>query len=78
MALAERQHGVVTRLQLVALGLTDQGINRRVADGRLHRVHQGVYAVGRPTLTTKGRFLAAVVSCGPDAALSHFAAAVLT
>jgi very-short-patch-repair endonuclease len=41
-------------------------------------VHQGVYALGRPTLTTKGRFLAAVVSCGPDAALSHFAAAVLT
>ena len=41
-------------------------------------MHQGVYAVGRPTLTTKGRFLAAVLSCGPDAALSHFAAAALT
>jgi very-short-patch-repair endonuclease len=78
VALAERQHGVVTRTQLLAAGLSDDGITRRVRDGRLHRVHQGVYAVGRPTLTTKGRFLAAVVSCGPDAALSHFAAAVLT
>jgi REase_MTES_1575/Transcriptional regulator, AbiEi antitoxin/AbiEi antitoxin C-terminal domain len=76
-ALAERQHGVVSREQLLELGLTDQGINRRVSDGRLHRVHQGVYAVGRPTLTTKGRFLAAAVSCGPSAALSHVAAAIL-
>lgn len=78
VALAERQHGVVTRAQLRGLGLSDAGVDRRVGDGRLHRVHQGVYAVGRPTLTTHGRFLAAVVSCGPKAALSHFAAAALT
>jgi very-short-patch-repair endonuclease len=76
--LAERQHGVLTRSQLVALGIPDDAIYQRVRDGRLHRVHQGVYAVGRPALTTNGRFLAAVVSCGPDAALSHFAAAALT
>jgi very-short-patch-repair endonuclease len=76
-ALAERQHGVITRAQLIGMGLTDQGIGRRVRDGRLHRVHQGVYAVGRPTLTTKGRFLAAVVSCGSEAALSHRSAAFL-
>ena len=75
--LAERQHGVVTRAQLVELGLADSGIARRVRDGRLHRVHRGVYAVGHPKLTTEGRFLAAVVSCGDDAALSHLAAAVL-
>jgi very-short-patch-repair endonuclease len=40
-------------------------------------VHQGVYAVGRRTLTLKGRFIAAVLSCGPAAALSHIAAAIL-
>jgi very-short-patch-repair endonuclease len=78
VALAERQHGVVTRAQLCTAGIDDSGIRRRVRDGRLHRVHQGVYAVGRPTLTANGHFLAAVVSCGPKAALSHFAAAVLT
>jgi very-short-patch-repair endonuclease len=77
LALAESQHGIVTRAQLLEVGLTDQGIARRVEDGRLHRVHQGVYAVGRQTLTTQGRFLAAVVSCGPAAALSHIAAAIL-
>jgi predicted transcriptional regulator of viral defense system len=76
-ALGERQHGVVTRAQLLELGLTDDGIRRRVKDGRLWRVHQGVYAVGRPTLTLHGRFIAAVLSCGPGAALSHIAAGVL-
>jgi very-short-patch-repair endonuclease len=77
VALAERQHGVVTRAQLLEIGLTDHAIGRRVEDGRLHRVHQGVYAVGRPTLTLKGRFIAAVLSCGSGAALSHIAAAIL-
>jgi very-short-patch-repair endonuclease len=75
--LSERQHGVVTRGQLLEMGLTDDGIGRRVKDGRLWRVHQGVYAVGRPTLTLHGRFIAAVLSCGPGAALSHVAAGVL-
>jgi predicted transcriptional regulator of viral defense system len=77
VALAERQHGVLTRLQLVEIGLSDDGIGRRVKDGRLWRVHKGVYAVGRPTLTLHGRFSAAVLSCGPGTALSHFAAGVL-
>lgn len=76
-ALGERQHGVITRAQLIELGLSDHGIARRVGDGRLWRVHQGVYAVGRPTLTLNGRFSAAVLSCGYGAALSHFAAGVL-
>lgn len=77
VALAERQHGVVTRAQLAELGLTDPSIGRRVEDGSLWRVHKGVYAVGRPSLTREGRFMAAVLSCGPAAALSHFAAGVL-
>jgi very-short-patch-repair endonuclease len=76
--LAERQHGVLTRGQLLELGVSDFSIRRRIKDARLHRVHRGVYAVGRPTLAAKGRYLAAVVTCGPNAALSHFAAAALT
>jgi very-short-patch-repair endonuclease/predicted transcriptional regulator of viral defense system len=75
--LAERQHGVITRRQLLDLGLSDAAVCRRVKDGRLHRVHRGVYAVGRPTLTVHGRFFAAVASCGPTAALSHASAAAL-
>jgi very-short-patch-repair endonuclease len=77
VALAERQHGVVTRRQLGELGVGKSAVDARIRDGRLWRVHQGVYAVGRPTLTLHGRFIAAVLSCGAGAALSHIAAGVL-
>jgi very-short-patch-repair endonuclease len=48
-----------------------------VRRGRLHRVHRGVYAVGHSLLTTEGRYMAAVLVCGPDAVLSHRTAADL-
>lgn len=43
--------------------------------GRLVRIHRGVYAVGHDALRQEGRWLAAVLACGPGAALSHAAAA---
>ena len=75
--LARRQHGVVSRAQLDALGLSRTEIDGRVRRGRLHRVHRGVYAVGHLALTRYGRFMAGVLACGEGAALSHFSAAVL-
>jgi very-short-patch-repair endonuclease len=75
--LAARQHGVITRAQLAALGLSDDAIRRRVCAGHLHRVHRSVYAVGHPRLTRHGRLLAAVVSYGDRAVASHRSAAVL-
>jgi very-short-patch-repair endonuclease len=68
---------VVAYSQLADAGLDDAAIRRRLEDGRLHRIHRGVYAVGHPDLTRHGRFLAAVLACGPGAALSHEAAGVL-
>jgi Transcriptional regulator, AbiEi antitoxin/Protein of unknown function (DUF559) len=76
-ALAARQHGVVTRSQLRDLGLSDRAISKRVAAGRLHRVHQGVFAVGHRRLPSFGAWSAAVLACGPGAALSHASAAAL-
>jgi very-short-patch-repair endonuclease/predicted transcriptional regulator of viral defense system len=73
-ALAQRQHWVVTHAQLVELGFTEEAIRWRLAEGRLHRVHRGVYAVGRPQLSQAGRFMAAVMRCGGDACLSHISA----
>jgi hypothetical protein len=70
-ALAARQHGVVARRQLRALGLRDTAITERAAAGRLHRVHRGVYAVGHIVLTPRGRCMAAVLAGGPDTVLSH-------
>ncbi|MEA2320621.1 MAG: hypothetical protein QOD81_471 [Solirubrobacteraceae bacterium] len=75
--LATRQYGVVSRPQLRALGLTDRAIARRLGAGRLHRIHRGVYAVGHPVLSRHGRWLAAVLACGPGAALSHTSAGAL-
>jgi predicted transcriptional regulator of viral defense system len=48
--LAERQHGMLTRRQLAALGLSQNAITARAAAGRLHRIHRGVYAVSHPIL----------------------------
>jgi very-short-patch-repair endonuclease len=74
---ARDQHGVVSRRQLRALGLSDDAIDRRVAAGRLHRLHRGVYAVGHTRLTGKGGWMAAVLACGDDAALFAASAAAL-
>jgi hypothetical protein len=41
----------------------------------MHWVHHDVIAVGHPRLTLTGRFMAAVLACGPGAALSHRSAA---
>lgn len=76
-ALAARQHGTVARRQLYALGLSDDAIDRRIAAGRLHRIHRGVYAVGHKRLTLRGRWMAAVLAAGPGAVLSHRSAAAL-
>jgi very-short-patch-repair endonuclease len=75
--IATRQHGVVTTAQARSAGLNDEGIRRRVASGRLHRVHRGVYAVGHRRLTFEGRCMAAVLALGDGAAVSHRSAAAL-
>jgi predicted transcriptional regulator of viral defense system len=75
--LARRQHGVIARRQLVAFGYSEQAIRHRLAKGRLHRVHPGVYALGRPEVTQHGRWMAAILAAGPAAVLSHRSAAAL-
>jgi hypothetical protein len=73
--LANRQHGVVSRAQLAALGLGEGAIRLRMRNGRLHRMHRGVYAVGHRIVTSEGRWLAAVLAGGRGAVLSHGSAA---
>lgn len=75
--LAARQHGVVARSQLLALGFGRGAIAHRVDSRRLHPVHRGVYAVGRSALNRRGVWLAAVLACGGGAALSHWSAGAL-
>jgi hypothetical protein len=75
--LAESQHGVVTRAQLTACGLSRHAIQHRVERGRLHVVWPNAYAIGRAGLSREGVFMAAVLTCGAGAALSHASAAEL-
>jgi very-short-patch-repair endonuclease len=75
--LADRQHGVVGRDQLIRLGFEEGAIARRVAMGRLQEVRRGVYAPGRRRLSREGWWMAAVLASGPDAVLSHWSAAAL-
>lgn len=77
LALASTQHWVVTRVQLLAIGMGPKMVDSWLRAGRLHRIHRGVYAVGRPDLPLRGRWLAAVYACGPEALLSHRDAGVL-
>jgi very-short-patch-repair endonuclease len=75
--LARHRHGVLTRKDLIALGFSPSAIRHRLATGRLHRIREGVYAVGRSELTREGDWMAAVLACGPDAVLSHGSASAL-
>src|SRR4051812_20502485 len=75
--LAARQHGAISRPQLLSLGLTSSGIQRRIEAGSMHRVFPGVYAVGHRRLSERGRWMAAVLAGGEGAVLMGSSAAAL-
>lgn len=75
--LAARQHGVVAKRQLTAIGVGERTIERWSSVGRLHEVNRGAYAVGHELVSRRGRWLGAVLSCGEEAVLSHGSAAAL-
>jgi very-short-patch-repair endonuclease len=68
--IAEQQHGVISRRQLRAIGMSEEAIRHRVAVRRLHRVNSSVYAVGH-RLTPHGHCLAGVLGYGERAFASH-------
>jgi len=75
--LAAEQHGALSSAELSGCGLSPDAILNRVRAGHLHPQHRGVYAVGRPTLTLRGRFVAAVKAVGAGSRVSHASATVL-
>jgi very-short-patch-repair endonuclease len=76
--LAAEQRAVVTRRQLLALGVEPGMIDRALARGRLHRLHQGVYSmVPFSVLPPLAAEHAAILACGERALLSHHSAAAV-
>jgi very-short-patch-repair endonuclease len=59
------------------MGLGKDAIQHRIKVGRLHPLHEGVYAVGHRLIPRQGWWMAAVLASGPEAVLSHRTAAVL-
>jgi hypothetical protein len=74
---AGRQHGHVTRAQLLDLGVSHARIQRWCRGGRLIGVHAGVYAVGYRRVEPVAIAMAAVLACGDGAVLSHDSASAL-
>jgi len=69
---------VISLDQLRALGISRSAAQDRAYSGRLHRIHHSVYSlVPLALLGRNGRFMAAVLACGPHAALSYRCAAAL-
>lgn len=75
--MAARQHGVVSRAGLLAVGFGGPQIDRLIAAEWLHRLHAGVYHVGHPQPTRIARHLAATMGVGGLTGVSHRPGVVL-
>jgi hypothetical protein len=69
------QRGTVSHEQLLSAGVSEDQVTRWLVSGRLHSLHEGVYAVGHVALPAGGAFMAAVLAGGEGAVLSHRSAA---
>ena len=72
---ARYQHGVFSRCQALDSGLSAQQVRRRVSGGAWSHIVNNVYADAGLRMTDAAWRWAAVLSCGPDAVLSHRCAA---
>ena len=72
--IAARQHGVVGRAQLIEAGVSAGAVDHRLKKGTLRALHRAVYCTG-PVTARYQRQMAAVLACGPGAALSDRTAA---
>ena len=76
-ALADHGDGVVSRVELLAAGVSPEQIKVRLRRGSLRPLYPGVYAVGHRVLTQQGRWRAALLAAGAGAVLSHRSAGQL-
>ena len=75
--LAARRHGLITRQQALACGLTDRQIAARVRLGRWERLRSGVYRIAGAPPSSEQVAYAAVLAAGPSARVSGLSALAL-
>ena len=75
---AARQHGVMSRAQCLAAGLTEDAVRARLAAGRWCRLHPGIFAPFTGPVTRTALLWAALLHAGDGAMLSHESAGELT
>jgi hypothetical protein len=71
------QHGIVSRAQVLRLGITPRQIQHRLACGEWQLVHPGVYRLAASPATFSQRLLAACFAAGAQSVASHESAAWL-
>lgn len=71
------QHGLITRTQALAAGLTEGQIRRRIRQGEWLAVRPGVYAIAGAPPAWHQTVLAATLAAEPRAWASHHTAGVL-
>lgn len=69
-----RQHGLITRAQLIVLGLSEQAIGYRIRTGQLVTIHPGVYRLAGVPESWDQLLLAAHLAAGEASAISHLSA----
>lgn len=75
-SIAQRQHGVVSRAQLLAAGITADVVDGQLKRRQLRPLHRGVFQVG-PITAARAREMAAHLACGPRSVVGRRSAAVL-
>jgi very-short-patch-repair endonuclease len=75
--IAERQYGLLTREQLVTLGLSTRQIEYRIETRRLEIIYPGVYRVVGSLPSARQRAMGATLWLGRGCAVSHQTAAAL-
>jgi very-short-patch-repair endonuclease len=76
-AVAAAQHGVFSRAQALASGVSTSAVDRRLTSGAWERLYQGVYRLASAPRTWRQSLLAACLAWGVGAVISHRAAAAL-
>ena len=74
---AAGQYGVISRAQLIDLGVSRRGLQTLLARGSLHRLAPRVFGIAGAPVSIERKLMTGLLSLGPRAVVSHEAAARL-